>query len=168
MTKSDKAAIRKAYIRRLGNPYASLEIPEENFEIVQTSTISDEERLYRLRGNPYAKLQMDEAEDAPPAPTVTPTSDTPRRLSKAEFVARCRRIFGLYIPPFENGRLRTHHRRFIERNGSRSPMVRARLVQELEKYDLSTLRGVKAYFNREREVFTEEKLQQIERLIDGD
>lgn len=171
MAKNDKAAVRRAYIRRLENPYASLEIPEDDFEVVQASDLSDKERLYRLRGNPYAKLAMEEGgeEDAVSTPIVRqPVTPAPQSLSKKDFESRCRRIFGLYIPPLEKGRLRPHHRRFIERNGTRSPTARARLVRELEKYDLSSLHGVKAYFNRERDVFTEAKLQQIERLVKGD
>jgi hypothetical protein len=96
-----------------------------------------------------------------------PVSSTGSTLSKAEFRAGCRRIFGQYIPALERGRLRTHHRDFITRNESSSPARRHRLVKHLEKYDISKTHGVTAHFNR-GEPLTDEKLKQIERLADSE
>lgn len=164
----EKSAIRSAYLRRLGNPYASLEVPEDDFEISSAT-----QRYYRELQNPYAKLSLesetDQTNTVPLESAATVPKDAERAtLSKAEFRARCRQIFVQYIPHMEKGRLRPHHRRFISRNESRGPRVRALLARELAKYDLSTTQGVQAYFNREREVFTDDKLKQIERMYGDD
>lgn len=156
------------YLRTLGNPYAK----EQMFDVVaeaegkaSRSSTTPVNQLGRPAapqpakgwfdqpsGNPYARL-----EDEP---------TTPAALSKAEYRARCRRIFRQYIPAIEQGRLRTHHRDFITRNESRSPTDRLRIVMALEKYDLSDVPGLTAQFNRERDPFTEAKLQEIERQLD--
>lgn len=163
----ERSALRKAYLRRLGNPYASLQVPEDDFEIY-----SERQRAYRERGNPYAKLSSgpEEVEDRhiPSERSANSEIERPAALSKADFQTQCRDIFRPYIPHAEKGRLRAHHRRFIARHEARSPITRARLVRELRKYDISTLQGVRAYFNREREVFTDEKLKQIEHLVGDD
>jgi hypothetical protein len=67
------------------------------------------------------------------------------------------------MPALEKGRLRDHHRDFIVRNESRSPETRHRLLALLAKYDLATHPGLTGQFNRERDVFTEQKLRTIER-----
>lgn len=150
----------KAYLKRLGNPYASLQI-------------GDEPRSYRLLENPYAKLsgmeEVEESREASPEPVLMSLVESARgSLSKVEFRARSRRIFRQYVPALEKGRLRAHHRDFITRNESCSPTRRYRLVKQLEKYDLSEVQGLKAQFNREREALTDEKLIQIERLVDSE
>jgi len=163
----------KAYLERLGNPYASLQLfgaPEEEEE---NSLANNASRPYQLLQNPYAKLSIEgEVEGTREASSASTTSLSVEKgkesLSIAEFRARTRRIFKQYIPVLENGRLRAHHRDFISRNESCSPTKRYRLVRQLEKYDLSNVEGLKARFNREREPLTEEKLKQIERLVDSE
>jgi len=87
------------------------------------------------------------------------------KLSKAEFRAACRAVFGYYVPAIEKGRLRTHHREFITRNESSSNEKRFRLYSELKRYDLSSITGLKSHFNRERDALTDAKLREIERLV---
>lgn len=165
---TDKAARRRAAIKLSENPYASLELegaPEQQPE----ASPRDRRRAYiRLLENQYASLSLaDEpaAEGNDGAASVQ--QDVPRRMcSKAEFRAGCRQIFLGYIPAPEAGKLRTHHRDFIARNESRSPTARFRLLAELSKYDLSSEPGLRAQFNRERDIWTEDKLRKVERDTD--
>jgi hypothetical protein len=90
------------------------------------------------------------------------------KLSKTEFRAGCRAIFGYYIPAIENGRLRAHHREFITRNESSSGEKRFRLYSELKRYDLSSIIGINPHFNRERDALTDAKLREIERIVGGE
>lgn len=166
------SAAVKAYLKRLGNPYASLQIGDD-IEQEENEVSANEPRSYRLLQNPYAKLssveELEQAKEASPESTpVSLVESTRGFLSKAEFQARSRRIFKQYVPALEKGRLRAHHRDFITRNESCSPTRRYRLVKQLEKYDLSEVQGLKAQFNREREALTDEKLKQIERLVDSE
>jgi hypothetical protein len=87
-------------------------------------------------------------------------------MSKATFRAECQRIFRPYIPELEAGKLKQHHRDFITRNEDQPAVIRARLIAELRKYDLSGS-GLSPQFNRERDVFTEEKLRLIEKASDA-
>lgn len=165
----DKLAIRKAYIRRMGNPYASLQV-DGGTEEFEAPKVSAEEQHSYIR-HPYALIpQTEEAQEVEARPVVKlPVSPTRGTLTKTEFRAKCRRIFIPYIPALEKGKLRKRHRDFIARNESRSPDMRHRLITHLEKYDLSQVQGItNAQFNREREVFTDEKLEQIERLVDSE
>ena len=130
------------YVRRLGNPYASLSVAVE--------------------------VEQGVHEIGVPAVTVS-ASDVPNAsISKQDFEGECRRIFRQYIPALEKGRLRPHHRAFITRNHSRSPALRYRLLEQLRKYDLSHIRGLQIQFNREREELTAGKLTQIERAVIGE
>jgi hypothetical protein len=164
----EKSELVKAYLRRLGNPYASLQIVDDVEEVEATKVLRDEQHPY-VR-HPYALIsEAEEAQETASDPIAKlPVSPTRGTLSKAEFRARCRRIFQQYIPALEKGRLRTHHRDFITRNESRLPTTRHLLVGKLEKYDLSRVQGLTAHFNREREQLTDEKLKQIERLVGSD
>lgn len=97
---------------------------------------------------------------------VTITQPAPvRELSETAFEDQCRSIFRPYIPPEDRGHLRSHHRDFIARNRARSPRRRYLLVEQLRKYDLSNISGISPKFNREN-VFTEEKLKEVERSVD--
>lgn len=123
----------------------------------------------RALEDPYASLSVD---DVPTVPRGVGQS-RPRAVarltcSKAEFQARCRAIFAGYMPALERGRLRDHHRDFVLRNESRSPDMRYRLLAQLSKYDLSAHTGLTGRFNRERDVFTEQKLRAIERDAEGE
>ena len=167
MLKSPRSSALQAYLRLLGNPYASLELAE-NFK--EGKELSD---AYSALQNPYAKLSSGEEVDRE---TGTPSRSTkasivealPPSLSKVQFRARCNRIFKQYIPALEKGRLRAHHRDFILRNESCSSKKRYRLVMQLEKYDLSKVEGIQAHFNRERDVLTEKKLKEVERLAESE
>lgn len=153
----------KAYLKCLGNPYASLQIMDD----VEQKQVSDAQRPH-VR-HPYAYASLEEANDVSANLAVKqPIGAVVGTLSKAEFKARCRRIFEQYIPALEKSRLRTHHRDFIIRNESLSPETRHLLVKELQKYNLSTVPGLKAHFNRERGSLTDEKLRQIERLVNSE
>lgn len=150
-------------LRKSENPYASLELVD-TAEPTQGQTFADRRRAYiRLLGNQYASLSLvDQLEEETPA-VLQKATGSRRACSKAEFRATCRKIFLGYIPALENGKLREHHRDFITRNESRSPDVRYRLLVELQKYDLSSHPGLRAQFNRERDIWTEEKLRKIEK-----
>ncbi len=165
---SDNSGAIKAYLRRSGNPYASLQIGDDTEGVEATKASRDEQRPH-VR-HPYALIPQAEEgqETASNVVAKLPVRPTGSTLSKAEFRAGCRRIFSQYIPALEKGRLRTHHRDFITRNESNSPARRHRLVKHLEKYDISKTQGITAHFNREREPLTEEKLKKIERLANSE
>ena len=159
----------QAYLKALGNPYASLQLDDE----VQPSKVSEmsaENRdLYRKSENPQAfhyyesSPESDRGATEPtPAAEVTTTRCS---MSKAEFRSQCRAIFRPYIPALEKGRLRAHHRDFVTRNESQSAEVRYALVQQLRRYDLSAVPGLTSQFNRERNALTEAKLIEIERAV---
>jgi transposase len=169
MTKNrGKSGHGKPHLKRLGNPYASLQdagdVGQEALTV--TSRLSHDVQEPYVR-HPYAFASM-EADGIPIAAVAVrpPTAFIVGTASKAEFRAKCRRIFEQYIPALEKGRLREHHRDFILRNESRSAATRYLLLRGLEKYDLSTVPGLRAHFNRERESLTAEKLKQIERMVD--
>lgn len=161
----DKSEALKAYLTRLGNPYASLQVTDEMG--TQNAAKSSIDVTQPRARHPYAFIAMEESKGdlsagvAPNPPTVLTTG----ALSKADFRKRCRQIFELYIPAVEKGRLRSHHRAFITRNETSSPVIRNMLVNELQKYDLSGVSGLRGHFNRESELLTEEKLRQIESLV---
>jgi hypothetical protein len=129
--------------------------------------VTPEQTTYlRKQGNQYAKLSVtlrDSAgTDAAPASGKASQRET---TSKEEFQSECRRIFGFYIPAAEKGRLRPFHKTFIARNQSRPPHARYLLLQEIRKYDLSDVQGLKGRFNREHADPSEAKLVAIERLV---
>ena len=168
---SNNADKLRVYLKRLGNPYASLQVVDDvdvlDYSFAQTDERSEQVR--RLR-NPYATLAADEdlASISQEPVQVKPVSTRQQTLSKATFNARCREIFKQYIPHIEKGRIRKHHREFITRNESKSPTIRHLIVSELSKYDLSDLHGVSTQFNRERDTLTEQKLKYIaQKYIDN-
>lgn len=171
------AAITEA-LRLLGNPYAKLQIfdeVEEATPVADFRPLTDAEHAYVCRlENPYASLsvaaEVEESvqEKHVPAVAVSTNDASNASISKHDFEAGCRRIFRQYIPALEKGRLRPHHRAFIMRNHSRSSALRYCMLEELRKYDLSSIRGLQVQFNREREELTADKLTQIERAVIGD
>lgn len=166
--KTDKSAGIREYLRLLGNPYASLQIIDDLEGIEAAEIVANEKRPY-VR-HPYAYIpQAEEAQETVSYSAAKPLAGPIKgELSKVEFRAKCRRIFIPYIPALEKGKLRKHHRDFISRNESRSAPMRHRLVVLLERYDILQVPGINAQFNREREVFTKEKLNQIEHMADSD
>jgi hypothetical protein len=87
--------------------------------------------------------------------------------SKAVFRTECRRIFRPYTPAPERGALREEHDAFIRRNEDKSPEIRAALLQELSRFDLSDISGLEPQLNREKDALTEEKLANLERKVLG-
>jgi hypothetical protein len=120
--------------------------------------------------NPYATHYF---EDRGELPAKAPPIDRPASslwdlvLTKSDFEKRCRQIFVKYIPAIEKGKLRQHHREFIERNRVRTAVDRALLARELAKYDLASEGNIQTFFNREEDVFTQEKLLAIEQTVVG-
>ena len=173
-----------AYIRRLGNPYAKLQLvgvgdDEENTQsAVRTSELdlrqpTAAERQYaRLQENQYTLLSVAIPDPKEILSVVGSAVGKPKEpsspktiLSKSDFNAGCRRIFRHYVPSVEKGRLRRHHRDFITRNLNHDPSTRFILLKELSRYDLSAQSGLEVRFNREREDLTDRKLKQIERSV---
>lgn len=161
-----KAEALKAYLKRMENPYLSLQVTDDAED--QTVIDATSAAIQPYVRHPYAFLSAPENENDTPLHKVAvarPVKKTSGTLSKAEFRHRCRRIFEQYIPAMEESRLRKHHQDFIARNESASPAARHLLFSELQKYDLSNEPGLRARFNRERDSLTEEKLKQIESLV---
>jgi len=189
---------RRNYVRRLGNPYAVLGLEgfDEEGRLAEPELMRKRAWL-RRSGNPYAALELFDDIDTPsPAPTTiatagaAPRPDTqvlpleddahtdelftlppaPRFPTKTRFESECRRIFNQYQPAVEGRRtLKEPYRRFIAEHSSRSGQARAKILEELTKYDLSALGPEKAYFNREgREDFLLRKLDQITRRFSED
>jgi hypothetical protein len=125
---------------------------------------AEQTEYLRRQGNPYAKLSVLQPDDDESAiVNVVREPEPESTMSQKHFRSGCGRIFGQYIPKLESGKLRDYHRRFIERNETKSPRVRHKLFQRLKKYDLTDLPGLQAHFNRgEKEDLTEAKLRQIE------
>lgn len=102
----------------------------------------------RKSGNQYAKLSVTLVEQG--------------QVSKAEYESEVRRIFRQYIPKVENGRLRDHYKAFISRTSKHTAQTRFAILQELKRYDLASILGFEARFNREKDPLTEAKLISIE------
>jgi hypothetical protein len=152
-------------IRKSENPYAVVEIESQELEMAAAAPETAHRSEFRLRQNPHAH-DFYFGETGAESTTAIPDREAATgELAKAQFEQRAREIFRSYIPAAENGRLRPQYRDFIARNKSRSPQVRYGLIQRLAKYDLSSQRGFKPQFNREREIFTQEKLAEIETLF---
>lgn len=178
---------RRRYVERLRNPYAWLgtghtEDGSDHLEHVTHVELSQKERDYLSRlQNPYARLAFEGADAPLPASAEDSVGNDPAKsstgfaasrkaslpsVSKVEFRRRCRLIFSQYIPALERGKIRSHHRDFISRNESRTPEERGMILEALQRYDLSTIPGLSAQFNRERDPFTERKLRKIENLAE--
>lgn len=122
----------------------------------------------RKTKDPYAYYEVfgfpDESQPlATQKPTPLVSSYPVNKMSKRDFQSACRRIFTPYIPSAEGLILRPHYRDFIVRNENRSPEERFRLAEALGQYDLSKSGNFKPHFNREKELPTVAKLQQIEK-----
>jgi hypothetical protein len=132
------------------------------FEVNESNEEASAHALWKRSENPYARdfyLSQQKTEVPIESPSSLSKEGT---LSQADFEKRARAIFRPYIPAEEHGSLRPHYREFIERNKSRSPQFRFKLIGQLRRYDLSDLGGLSGKFNREEEAFTKEKLLEIE------
>jgi hypothetical protein len=161
----------RARLRQLGNPYASLQLSDEDDDAVTHPSTSPKELTLKLTQNPWATLYYGADDPAHAPATVSPAqirASVSLKLSKSEFRQACRGIFRCYIPEIEKGHIRDHHRDFIVRNESRSATKRFQVLEALRRYDLSSVPGFQAHFNRERDVFTDTKLREIEKLIGDD
>lgn len=115
-------------------------------------------------GNPYASLANLQDEELPASANVESSPEPALAVTKAVFRGECTRVFRLYIPAAERGRLREYMRAFINRNESRSAKARALLLRELARFDFSDL-GAIPQFNREDESLSEQKLREVERSV---
>jgi len=156
-----------AFLRKLGNPYAKLSILDD------PEDVPDPVRKWiRASQNPYASLQVVGSDETAGAASETASSKShllfenrqAPRVSKEAFIARCRRIFEQYVP-LQQGRrkLDPEYTSFIAENSTRSPEERGRVLEELQKYDLSFLGNVTPYLNRERKDALKAKLKRISR-----
>jgi hypothetical protein len=135
-----------------------------------SSVPANENSVAQPSGNPYASLASIYEEQAA---TIVSEADggaqsTLKSTSKAEFRRRCSLIFRQYVPELERSRLRTYMNEFIVRNESKSSRIRYLLLRALEKFNLSDLSGVTAYFNREDQSLSDQKLKDIERSVGED
>lgn len=141
------------YVRKLQNPYAWLSLQDDEREVLSTSSTAAD----------TLKVQQPSEKTADIRIAISPVKEV---VTKSEFEQKCRHIFRQYIPEAERGRLRDHHREFIQRNANATPRRRFKLLQQLTRYDLSDVPGMQSRFNREADIFTEDKLRKIE--IDED
>lgn len=165
---------------RMGNPYAKLANMEEDLPPDGISA------AIRMRGNQYAKLSMLDDEESVENPVravrqgvfeFLPTAsdahlaaevqrpgmpETRHSISRADFTTACRSIFAQY-EPLQSGRkqLRPEFRKFISVNGVKSPEARAKIISELERYDLSKMGGIQPHLNREHEASLLKKLAAV-------
>lgn len=165
---------KHAIVKASGNPYASLyEFGDPDGDDCLAMKKEQEHRYLKKLENPYASLAvLGDSEETPvsvPLPDQTATKlhiSSPSKVSKKDFRANCSRIFSQYVPMEEGRKLRPHHRDFITRNENRSGGERGRLLAMLSKYDLSGSGNYLPRFNREKDVLTNAKLQQVERELD--
>lgn len=160
------------YLVKLGNPYASLSVDDPASGASTAMANPSAPLNLGKTQNPYAwhYYFTDEGPvtSIPQTASVESANQANGKLTKTAFQQQARGIFRSYIPAAENGKLRDHHREFIARNETRSPSIRFQLIARLSVYDISTQHGFTAVFNREDDVFTKQKLDDIERLVGND
>jgi hypothetical protein len=158
-------------LRKSENPYASHYYRNDEHPVHATESTARARDQYRASQNPYAfhyYLETQQVESLPqpqPQPAATSALTGRKALSKADFEAGCRSVFRRYMPEMERTKLRAHHQDFIRRNLTCSPERRHALLEALRRYDLSSEQGLRTYFNREEDAFTEDKLLKIERSV---
>jgi hypothetical protein len=119
-------------------------------------------------GNPYANVPNDDEVRSQIANAANASAaGAPSTATKQEFRDSLTLMFSRYSPVLIRNRLRPHYREFIARNESRTPAQRFEIISSLRKYDLSGLRGLTTYLNRDDDPFTEGVLKAIEETIDG-
>ncbi len=153
-------------LRKSQNPCAS-----HYYRPDEADALASVRERFRASENPYAFHHYFEAESdvapaaAPARRAATIPAAVRKRLSKVDFEAGCRSIFRRYMPDMERAKLRAHHQDFIRRNVTCSPERRYALLEELKRYDLGSEPGLRTYFNREEDAFTEAKLLKIEESV---
>ncbi len=158
----------RADLRMSGNPYASHYYQPDG--PAEVSVEQAPKLLLRNGENPYAHHYYcgDTQEEGFSPPSSVDSSNPPparKSLSKADFESGCRSIFRRYMPEMERTKLRSHHQEFIRRNLNCSPERRYALLQQLQRYDLTSETGLRTYFNFEEDAFTEAKLLKIEESV---
>jgi len=154
----------RSTLRKSQDPYAS-----HYYRPAEANPAVSVREQYRAGENPYAYHYYCEAEPDV-VPLLTSWGDAAsaavrRRLSKVDFEAGCRSIFRRYMPDLERTKLRPHHQDFIRRNLTCSPQRRYALLEALKRYDLGGEPGLRTYFNREEDAFTQAKLLKIEESV---
>jgi hypothetical protein len=158
----------RRYVRLLQNPYALLSLVDESEDEQAAVPTMEQKRAYLRRlQNPHAQSEIF-GEELELESTVVRSGriilpPNIEQASKKHFENECRRIFLQYVPSTEARVLRQHQREFITRNSGRTAEHRGRILHELAKYDISTSGNFRPEFNREREVFTVQKLNRIEK-----
>lgn len=154
-------------IRRMGNPYAKLSLPDYDEDSVSFA------EAIRRSGNPYAKLSAVEEDDLGEPKSGPEQVDLPLfaarvspvtriAVTKTAFETRCRAIFLQYEPLHSGKRpLRLNFRNFIEKNRNKSPEERGQILESLLHYDLSAIPGFKPHLNREKEAALLKKLDDL-------
>lgn len=119
---------RHAYLKKLQNPYAALAIFGED----QTKAVAS------VDSSSSAQLEIK---------FISPQNE----LSKSEFRLRVREILLPYEPLRGTRRvaLRSQFRAFIQANEDKPSRVRAAILRDLQRYDLSSMGALNPHLNRE-------------------
>jgi 5'-nucleotidase len=113
------------------------------------TTAVGQTRVYPERADVSTGAEVRVAADRIPvaAPDRSPDHVS---VTKAEFVKRCRAVFASYVPMNDGHRkLEKKHRDFVAAGVSQIGVERARIVADLERYSLSSLKGHDPMLNRE-------------------
>lgn len=121
---------KHAYVAKIQNPWAAIEVFGE------FDPAKEEETVVAVSAS---KNQLE-------LPCIPPKAS----LSKVEFQSRARKIL-LPYEPMRGGRrvLRPEFRAFIKSNEDKSSQSRAGILEELERFDLSSMGAVNPHLNRE-------------------
>lgn len=109
-----------------------------------------------------ATVREGAVEEIPTETLVSANSATNSGLTKKDFEIRCRAIFKSYTP-LSRGRtaLDDRYRVFISEHADRSAMERRKLVQALERYNLSDIMTHDPMLNREIDDRVDRKLSRV-------
>lgn len=151
----------RAYIRLLGNPYASLSIYGETGEVVQAA--NPRARIKEM-GNPYAFLQLAENEEddnlaashAVQAPLDFPTQPessepfTEPQLSVNDLGAALDEVLRVYKPYVARGEWSKVEevRPVLMSRAKKHPEKMALVIKRLKKFAFTLLPGEKVEYNR--------------------
>jgi hypothetical protein len=152
-------------LRRLENPYAKLSMGEE---------MDDRQAFIRLLQDPYAVIETSDdslfgsiaAEHQNLAISneteLLPANNGVQSISQRDFATRCRSIFMQYTPLTDGHQhLQPDYQDFIVRGKKKDGRVRIAILEDLERFDLSDLGGIKPHLNRERVAALRAKLTAI-------
>lgn len=154
-------------LAELQNPYASLSLEE-----CAQDELAKHDLLARLQ-NPYATLEIfgepePKAEGKNEDQLELPEFHKDVFVSKSDFVARSRAIFLQYEPMRANRRiLRPEFREFMENHKTKSGRIRAEILEDLKRFDISVMGALNPHLNRESSSITQ-KLEKISRKYSVD